>query len=240
MKIAVCDDAESDRKKIAEYLKRYSEDNLLDFQIEEFSCGEELLAAFFSCPYKIIFLDIYMGRLSGIDVAYKIRQMDNNCAIILITTSVDHRADGFEIGAVHYLVKPVIYDGVKKALDRCTGIYVKDEKFISIISERKTVKIRMKDVLFAEVFGKEVHIHTLMQTYKTYTSLSDITRHLDENTFLNCHRCYIVNMSHIVGVLEHDFLLANGEQVPIRKNGRQKAKDEYSDYLFRSVRGASR
>ncbi len=239
MKIAVCDDMQQDCKAIAEYLLRYSKENMLNIEIEKFRSCEELLSAFSRYHFKIVFLDIYMGGISGVETAYKIRELDKDCAIIFITTSVDHRADGFEVGAVHYLVKPATYEGVRTALERCGRILAPEGKYFSILQNRNSVRVRMKDVIFAEVFGKEVLIHTANEKLKTYATLSKIAEYLTGDSFLMCHRCYIVNMRHITGVLDEDFVMDNGEKVPIRKNGRQKTKDEYSNYLFNSVRGVA-
>jgi DNA-binding LytR/AlgR family response regulator len=237
MKIAVCDDVPADLQIITEYLLRYSEENLLDIQIEEFAGGEKLLSVFSSSPFKIIFIDIYLDGISGVETAYKIREADKDCAIIFITSSVDHRADGFEVGAIHYLVKPITYKATAEAMERCRHHFVSEAKYFCITSGRQVIRIKMKDVLYAEVFGKAVIIHTIDGTYKTYKSLSAIAGLLQEGHFLQCHRFYLVNMQHISGVLKEDFQLSNGKKIPIRKNGKQKTKDVFHDYLFRSIRG---
>jgi len=237
MRIAICDDVPVDRQIITEYLLRYSEENLIDIQIEEFAGGEKLLSAFSSSPFKIIFIDIYLDGISGVETAYKIREADKDCAIIFITSSVDYRADGFEVGAIHYLVKPVTYKAAAAAMERCRHHFASEEKYFNITSERQVIRIKLKNVLYAEVYGKKVFIHTVDGTYKTYKSMSEITYLLQEGPFLRCHRCYLVNMQHISRILNENFQLSNGEKVPIRKNGRQKTKDIFNDYLFRCIRG---
>lgn len=237
MKIAVCDDVSADRQIISEYLLRYSQENLLDIQIAEFDGGEELLLAFSASPFKIIFIDIYLDGISGVETAYKIREVDKGCSIIFTTSSVDYRADGFEVGAIHYLVKPVTYLDATAAMERCKGHFSSEEKYFSITSARQVIRIKMKNVLYAEVFGKEVLIHTADGPFKTYKSLSEIADLLQGGHFLQCHRCYLVNMQHISGILKEGFQLSNGKTIPIRKNGRQNTKDVFTDYLFRSIRG---
>ena len=95
LNIAICDDLSADRQKIKEYLLRYSRENLLDIQIFEFDGGEELLSGFLFSSFKIVFIDIYLNGISGVETAYKIREADKDCSIIFTTSSVDYRADGF-------------------------------------------------------------------------------------------------------------------------------------------------
>ena len=76
MKIAICDDEKEERKKIIEYLIRYSKKNILDIETAEFSGGSELLSVFEKNLYKVVFLDIFMGDVSGVNTAFQIRALD--------------------------------------------------------------------------------------------------------------------------------------------------------------------
>lgn len=236
MKIAVCDDNFVDRKQIAKYILQYANQFMLDFQIEMFETGIELLPAFQKTAYKIIFLDIFMKGISGVETAYKIREKDSESMIVFITTSPDFRAAGFDIGAVHYLLKPLTYKMVETALNRCKRLFVENEKYISIIANRHTARIRFRDILYAEVYGKCTIIHTRNGDLKTYTPLSKVAALLNGGPFLVCHRCYIVNMRYISGVFEDCFKLDNDEAIPIRRQGRQAIKDEYYRYFLNSIR----
>lgn len=236
MRIAVCDDNNNDRKVLSEHIVSYAEKHLLDIEIEGLQSGEALIDSFSSLPFQMVFLDIYLDGISGVETAFKLREKDENCIIIFVTTSPDFRAEGFEVGAVHYLIKPASYEGVETALNRCRRIFDEAEKCFEITVERRMAKVRTRDVLYAEVYGKTVLIHTISGTLKTYTTLSEIAALLEGGPFITCHRCYIVNMNYVSELLEADFLLENGEKVPIRKNGRQKIKDEYLQYVFNRVR----
>ncbi len=236
MRIAICDDNNNDRKILSEHILSYAEKHLLDIEIEKFPSGEALLDSFSDFPFQMVFLDIYLEGISGIEIAFKIREKDENCIIIFVTTSPDFRAEGFEVGAVHYLLKPAAYERVETALNRCRRFFDEAEKCFEITVERRIVKVRIRDVIYAEVYGKTVLIHTIAGILKTYTTLSEIANLLEGEPFLICHRCYIVNMKFVSELLEADFLMENGEKIPIRKNGRQKIKDEYLQYIFNIIR----
>lgn len=239
MKIAVCDDEETQRKKMSEYLVRYSEENMLYMEIDTFENGASLLTAFETSEYQIVFLDIYMKGISGVETAFNIRSQHEACAIVFITSSPDYRAEGFEVGATHYILKPVTYESLSTAMNRCKRLLSFEERFIVVTLERKPQKVRLKDVIYIEVYSKNVLLHTHESVLETRMPLVEIEQMLSGGSFLRCHRSFIVNMRLVVGVLEQDFLMKNNKKVPIRKNGSQKVKEEYNDYLFNSIREIS-
>lgn len=239
MRIALCDDESDDRKKVADALNAYAQQNRLKFEIDEFEESSAFLAAFRQAPYPIVFLDIYMGGIGGIETARQVCAIDENCSIIFVTSSTDFRAEGFEVAAVHYLVKPVGYAEIETAMNRCKRHFDLDDRFFFVLSDRRKIKLYYNDVVYIEVYGKKTLIHTFSATIESRTPLAEIKKSLESGPFLQTHRCYIVNMTMIHRISEDAFLMKNNETVPIRKNGRQEVKDAYSDYLFGSVRGES-
>lgn len=237
MRIALCDDESADRKKVADALNAFAQKNRLKFEIDEFKETAAFLAAFRQAPYSIVFLDIYMGGIGGVETARQVCSIDENCAIIFVTSSPDFRAEGFEVAAVHYLVKPVGYAEIETAMNRCKRHFNLDDRFFFVLSDRRKIKLFYHDVVYIEVYGKKALIHTLTATVESRTPLAEIKKLLESGPFLQCHRCYIVNMTMIRRILEDAFLMKNKEAVPIRKNGRQEVKDAYGDYLLRTVRG---
>ncbi len=236
MKIAVCDDQATDREKLSEYLTSYTHRLLLNVEIVPFRSGEELLCAFSKGAFQLIFLDIYMDGISGVETAFRIREKDPDCVLVFATSSPGFRAEGFDVGAIHYLIKPVTREGVEAVLSRCRRLIGEAMKQIEIMVDRRNVRVRMGDILYAEVYGKTVLIHTLEGALKTRITLGELAVLLEEASFLPCHRCYIVNMRYITEMEESDFVLENGACIPIRKNGRQKTKDAYIQYVFDAVR----
>lgn len=237
MRIALCDDESADRKKVANALTAYAQQHRLIFEIDEFEESTAFLAAFRQEPYPIVFLDIYMGDVSGVEAARQICSIDKNCAIIFVTSSPDFRAEGFEVAAVHYLMKPVGYAEIETAMNRCKRHFHLDDRFFFVLSDRRKIKLYFNDIVYIEVYGKKTLIHTLSTTIESRTPLAEIKKSLENGPFLQCHRCYIVNATMIRGISENEFLLKNSDAVPIRKNGRQEVKDAYSDFLFGTVRG---
>ena len=239
MKIAICDDLESDRQTMTHMMKKYCKDYNLELQLYDYENGHKLLSDFKPGKFKLIFLDIYMNdknNINGIEIAKEIRIQDENVIIIFMTTSKDHALDAFEVDAMQYFVKPVNHEKLEHIFNKCQKLFADNMHFIEVPSNGLSVKIFLKDIYYIEVYNKTSLIHTSLHTVKTYTPLSKLWELLSGSPFLRCHRSYIVNMFYIDDILENDFLLKNGDKIPIRKDETSRIRQTYSDYFFEQIR----
>lgn len=235
MNAAICDDTSRDREEICTYLRRYAQEKMLDITCTGFTSGEELLKNLTVQPYQIIFLDIYMDGLSGIEVARQIRSQNLDTLLIFITTSRDHAVEGFEVNALHYLVKPLSYKDVYEALERCRKISAVTERYIEVKTGKTSERVLCKKIFYIEVYNKILFIHTNNEVLKTYGSLDELEHELQGLPFLRCHRSYLVNMEQIQDMLDVEFILSNNERVPMRRKGRTQIQKIYQDYLFKCL-----
>ena len=239
MNIAICDDLDSDRETLIHMINKYCNDYNFKIELSTYENGNALLSDFTLGKFKLIFLDIYMNdenNMTGIDIAKQIRIHDKECIIIFITTSKDHALDAFDVEAMQYLVKPVSYEKLTHLFDRCQKLFSDSMRFIEVLSNRLSIKILLKDIYYIEVYDKTSLIHTNTKVIKTYTSITKLWELLGDTPFLRCHRSYIVNMFYIDAILDNDFLLKNGDKIPIRKEEASTTKQIYSDYFFEQMR----
>lgn len=239
MKIAICDDLESDRQTLIHMIKKYCKDYNLELELYAYENGHKLLSDFTLGKFKLIFLDIYMNdknNITGIEIGKEIRLHDKEVIIIFMTTSKDHALDAFEVDAMQYLVKPVSYEKLHNIFNKCQRLFADNMRFIEVPSSGLSVKIFLKDIYYIEVYNKVSLIHTNTEIVKTYTSLSKLWELVGSTPFLKCHRSYIVNMLYIDDILDTDFRLKNGDTVPIRKEEAYSIKQTYSDYFFEQMR----
>lgn len=238
MDIAICEDLETDKQALLHMIKKYCNDYNLEIELSTYNNGNDLLSEFSSGKFKLIFLDIYLNKddLTGIEIAKQIRIHDQECIIIFMTTSKDHALDAFEVDAMQYLVKPVDYNKIKHIFDKMQKLFSENMRFIEVPSNGLSIKILLKDIYYIEVYNKTSLIHTNVDTIKTYTPLSKLWELIDGSSFLKCHRSYIVNMFFIDDILENDFLLKNGDKIPITKESYSDIKQAYSDYFFEKIR----
>lgn len=236
--LAICDDRMEDRKRLCRLLKEYGQYNNLELTVDQWSTGEDLLRAFAPGHYHLLFLDIYMKQLNGVETARTLREQDENCAIVFVTTSPEHAVDGFNVNALHYLLKPITAAQLDTVFQRLTRLQKKEPAYITVRSQRLEVRCNVDEIVFAEIYDKLCLIHTKTSTIQTYTPLDEIERQVPCGLFLRCHRSYLVNMSYITRMEDTQFTVQDKHLIPIRKNDRQTLKQRYLDYLFSTTRSS--
>lgn len=236
MKIAICDDSKKDREFLHEKLKEIFRSRRIAATIDVYENGEQLLKQSQRYEYTIYFLDIYMNEIDGIQVAKKIKQQNPEALIVLITTSKQHYADGFEIGAIHYLLKPSTKETIEIAVSRCLKLIAVEEPFLEAIVDREKMKILFSWITCIESENRFCLINTVKQQYKTYQQLNEIEKSLDDPRFLRCHRSYLVNLDFVCDYQNGVFLLKDGREIPIKRGDRKKIKQVYEDYWFEKMR----
>ena len=122
MNIAICDDVYQDKHCLFNSLSSFCATNYFDAAITEYDSGEALVETFAKGMFDIIFLDIYMNGLSGIDTAKKIRDIDKECLLVFVTSSNEHAVEGFAVNALHYLIKPISAEKLAEVFARCQKI----------------------------------------------------------------------------------------------------------------------
>lgn len=238
MKIAVCDDDQVFLGQLREYIRQYASDNFLDYTILEFEQGEPLLEAVRRDPdIRILFLDIYMEPLSGMDLAEKLRAEGHDCAIIFVTVSTDHYARSYEVDAEHYLVKPVCFTQVEKALTRCAPLLAAAAKYVSFSIGGRDVRVVLKQIRYVEVFRNQIILHADSDLTLRCT-LEAAARQLSDRRFLRTHRSFLINMEYIAARSGSDIILKTGEQVPLSRTYEKTFEREYGRFLTMSMTGA--
>ncbi len=236
MNIAICDNLDIDRKILIDIINRYFTEHNSLVNITTYNNGEDLISDFNHQNFDLIFLDIYMYNLNGIDTAKEIRKKDDNSILVFITTSSDFALDAYELDALQYLIKPINCDKIKKILDKCLKHFSANLHFIKVLEDGYPVKILINDIYYIDVYDKTCFIHLKDKVIKTYSSLTKLLNLLEKSSFLKCHRSYIVNMLYIKEMLSNDFILKNGEKIPITKNDKLNLKQTYLDFVFHQMR----
>lgn len=152
IKIALCDDDENDRKITKSQIEAYMHNNSLTGDITLFSCGEDFLSAERDNPFDIVFMDIYLLGINGVDTALKASSR-NAFQLVFITTSGEHAVEAFRLNAAHYLVKPTTESAVNEAMNRCLSKMGTDwSKYINIKTNNGTVPVPVDHIVYIEVF----------------------------------------------------------------------------------------
>jgi len=230
MQVAVCEDSQRDAQRIIEMLEVYRAEKQLDLQARVFDSAEALLDAFEPGAFQIIFMDVLLGGLTGVEAVRKIRARDEDCAVIFITVSEGYAVEGFALRATHYLLKPVEYDMFCQAMDRCKEQTRQFARYIEVMVNREPVRILTREIRYAEVFKNLCVIHMVNNDVKTYTAIDTLEEKLGGAPFLRCHRSYIVNLRRVTDLREDVFCLEGGGEVRISKAYLAGAKKAYRDF----------
>lgn len=235
LQLAICEDTPADAELLASHLMGSGIANCC----EVFPCGEALLAAFAPGKYDLIFLDIYMGGMKGVDVAAQIRRADRTVTLVFITTSTEYTLESYRLRVASYLEKPVAREDVREILSlvlakRNTAAY------LTLLIEGANRALPVESILFFEQQNHAVMVHTHAETLRTSQTvrLAHIEPLLPEH-FFRCHHSYLVNLR---AVREADrelgvFTMQDGSRVHIRYQSLKKAVQAYERCLFDSVRG---
>ena len=236
MKITICDDDRELHPLLAGYIKDFFVQNkpelLNDIIFSNFFCGEEFLKN----PHAdILFTDIYMDSLSGIDMLQRIPKKYHPRYIIFITTSRDFAIEAFQMNAVHYLVKPFTKEDVFTELNRCQSREAA-APVLAIHVASGLITIPLSSIQYIESFNKRILIHTPDQTLSIYDSLAALTKQLDQR-FMQPHRSYIISMAHITAFYYDHLVMDSGLEITLSRKKRAALKEQYHHYLSEITRG---
>lgn len=221
IRIAIVDD----EKVIREQIKKLVEKKQIDCEIDTYGTGEDLLKA--DSVYDIIFLDIQMDGMNGIDTARALRQKADNTVLIFITGVKEYVFDAFDVAAFHYLIKPIEENKFWEVCDRAVLAVTKKKQNplgqIFIKTRSQSITLDQSNVLYIESRAKKVEIHTKTNIVEAYAAISELEKQL-VGSFYRCHRGYLVNMAFIAGYENDSITLNNGETIIL-------SKDKYSEFV---------
>ena len=211
-KIAICDDLESDRDYLKDLLNKWANDYSHLLSIDFFSSAESFLFHYEEAKdYDILLLDIEMGLMDGVSMAKKIRQDNDAVQIIFITGYSDYIAEGYEVNALHYLMKPVKEEKLFSVLERAIEKISKNDVVLNMDSANGMVRVPIYQIRFAEVFGNYVTIHANDEVVVKMT-LNEIEKLLDER-FYRVGRSVIVNLNEVSRVTKTEIKLLDGTSI---------------------------
>lgn len=225
-RVAICDDSEMDTAFLRDILNRWAAQRQTAVRVEAFSSAERFLFQYAEDKdFDILLLDIEMDGMDGVTLAKRVRQDNERVQIAFITGFPDFIAEGYEVSALHYLMKPVSKEKLFAVLDKAVGNLGKQEKRLCVTFDRQTAFIPLSRITYIEAQKQYVAIHTDTQAYRMKASLADTEKELDEY-FFKCQRSFIVNLRHVLRIGSDSVVLKNGTEVPISRGMAQKIGKE--------------
>ncbi len=239
MKIAILEDTIADYNTLKKYCARWSSSSGIPIVHEHFTSGEEFLTHFQPGKYHLIFLDIYMDRLTGIDIATQIRKTDMNCLLVFTTTSTEHVWNSMSVHPFDYLVKPYDSTRIDYVLSEAAKLLPESEKSLELTHGRQKIS-----VLYSEIVSLQADIHHVIVTTSKDESLrcyvdsfSSLWNMLNpDSRFICINRGIILNMDYIEGMREQNFVMKNGHSFPIRQNNQKAVIQTFLSYQYKQTK----
>ena len=209
MNIAILDDSKEDLRQVKSVISSYYESQNTSADIHLYSSAEAFFTKYIPGFYDLIIMDIYMGSMTGMDAARKLREARDTAALIFISSSDSFAVESYDVQASYYLLKPF---------------------------DRTPVKIPVRSILYVDTYRNAVQVHTtdagIIRSYITFQKFEELLEGM--KCFLSCYRGCIVNMDHIEKSTDEGFVMDNQELVTVRKRGSNAIKKAYLEYLFSS------
>ena len=230
--VAVVEDDDKEAERIKSYLVSYGKENDENFNVLHFSDGLEFLEKI-RPEIDVVFMDIEMPFLNGMDAAKKLRQSDPSVPLVFITNLKQYALNGYEVEAMDFLVKPVAYAAYSTMMGRvCARLALCTDKEIFIQNAQGGVKIKISDIFYVEVIKHYVIFHTPRGEVKMWGSLSDIEKRLPADRFARCNNCYLVHLAYATR-LEGNDLYVGGDVLAVSRGKKQEFMQRLLDYMER-------
>lgn len=198
--VAIVEDDIEYAKGLESYLKRYEDENGPLFKITQFQNAVAMLENY-TATYNIIFMDIRMPYMNGMDAAHRLRELDKGVILIFVTSLSQYAVQGYEVDALDYVVKPISYYDFALKLARAIRRLPEGDKNELVISTvNGMVKLVPEDIRYLESVGHHVLYRGRDKEYKQYGSLSSAEKKLKPYGFARCNSCYLVNLRYVEDV----------------------------------------
>lgn len=215
--VALCEDEEAFSKAQEKICQDILEKMNVEYHVSVFETSAAFWDAFSKgARYDLILLDIVIDKTNGVELARKIRKHDSDAAIIFITANPEYALQGYDVNALHYLMKPLDSDVLEKLI---TSDYERRYKynFLIIKSGTQNLRIPVKDIICFETVGRHVQI-TLLNSVVNYSGkLSDFLESLPKEQFIRCHVGYIINLKNIRELTRTQANAVNGKAIPVSR-----------------------
>lgn len=242
MHIALTDDRPDALAKLSNALTEYADLHGLHFDLYPFSGGEELLEALPAHRFSVIFLDVFMNGISGIETAAKIRETDEDVCLIFLTTSKEHQNEAIHWHVYDYINKDEGPEAVFRVMDRLLRRRLRDAcPTLRFTAGKTDVSLPYSNLVCLTADRNYLVIHSRQKRqYRARMTLSSVWSQLEQDgRFLQVLRGVIVNMDYITDISDNTCCLQGDLRLPVSVRNRTRIEQLWTDYTFSRIRRES-
>lgn len=217
LRIAICDDEAAETEYLTILVQEWAAATKVSTAVSSYDSAEAFLFAYDAeKSFDILLLDIQMKNLDGVTLAKQLRASGEKMEIVFITGLPDLIAEGYEVSALHYLMKPVGKEKLFAVLDKALGLLAKADESILVETANGQTRIFHRDIHYAEAFAHTTMIQTETGGVEARVSIGDLETMLGED-FFRVHRSYLVNLRHIRQITKTDVITDSGKAIPLSR-----------------------
>ena len=228
--VAIVEDDADERRELTRCLRELEQEDKVSFMISEYSRGTDFLDRY-QQGVDIVFMDIEMPGLNGLETARELRRIDGEVVILFLTHLAQFAIYGYEVEALDFIVKPVNYYRLalkmRRAISRTTR---HQEEFIQVKSDQESHQIRISSIRYLEVSGHYVVYHTVGGDYTSYSTLKEAQEKIGQGSFVYANRSYLVNLRYVDAVGKESVTVA-GDEIRISRPQKKAFMAAMAEYM---------
>ena len=234
-RIGICEDDAAQREYLKNCIEKWTEKRQQRVRLCEFADAEQFLFDYEDrTDYDLLILDIQMGEMNGMELAKRIRREDREVKIVFLTGIRDAAIEGYEVGAVRYLLKPLKQDVLESLLDMInTERKRKQENCFLFVQNGTTVRMPYSRILYAEANGHYLVLMTEDERFEWKANFSSVAEELEAQGFFLLKRGLLVNLEHVERITKTDCVLDNKELLPVARNRYRELNEAFIAYYRR-------
>lgn len=229
--VSIIEDERSAQNELKSFVFRYGEEKGLKFDV---SCYDDALT--FLESYRrgsdIIFMDIELPNVNGMEAAKRIRKTDNAAVIIFVTNMAQFAVKGYEVDALDFAVKPLSYPAFRMKMDKAVRVAQgTSPRIINVNIPGKVVRIDVRELKYVEVMGHKLFYHTETEVFEGRGSITNEEERLKQCDFMRCNSCYLINPLHIKSIGKDEVEMRGGDVLPVSHSKKKKFLSEIAEYF---------
>ena len=231
VELVLCDDEKIYRNDLKKILGTELELSGINYRVTEFSCGEDLLSGLSAEGLQIIFLDIEMKDLDGVETAKKLRMKNSSAVIIFVTSHPDFVFQGYEVRALNYILKPYKPEKIKEVLHKALeSLDVSTEKYLCLEQRSGAIRIPLSSIRYFTSDKRIVREVTDNGTYDFYDKLNDLETKLSD-AFVRIHNRYLIHLKYL-SEIQGNQAIVDGESLPVSRSCKSALSIAFAKFML--------
>lgn len=231
--VAICDDEEVYTEAVYEMLDNCAKFMNIKISLDVYNSSTELLGVIRDNPlkYSILFVDILMPELTGVDLSKEVKKLNKNMDIIFVTSTSEYVFDAYDMGALNYILKPIEKNRLEEQFLRAVKAINKKRDTFIINKSSDIYLVDIDDIIYFEIRNRIITIEYVGGSLEFYETISEVEEKLAKYNFIKVHRSYLVNPEYIFKLSSSKIELKDGRWIPVSKLRFKSIKQEFMSYI---------